>query len=87
MIKLQPSSIENLQGELATCNKVDDVDLSQLSRLVEHVPEDMTATVEAGMTLVDFQQHLAKGGQWLPLVRRMAGRRCVSGGRRASGEG
>ena len=67
MIKLQPSSIENLQGELATCNKVDDVDLSQLSRLVEHVPEDMTATVEAGMTLVDFQQHLAKGGQWLPL--------------------
>ena len=67
MIKLQPSSIENLQGELATCNKVVDVDLSQLSRLVEHVPEDMTATVEAGMTLVDFQQHLAKGGQWLPL--------------------
>ena len=67
MIKLQPSSIENLQGELATCNKVVDVDLSQLSRLAEHVPEDMTATVEAGMTLVDFQQHLAKGGQWLPL--------------------
>lgn len=67
MSKLQPSSIENLQGELATCNNVDDVDLSQLSRLVEHVPEDMTATVEAGMTLVDFQQHLAKGGQWLPL--------------------
>ena len=60
MSKLQPSSIENLQGELATCNNVDDVDLSQLSRLVEHVPEDMTATVEAGMTLVDFQQHLAK---------------------------
>ena len=51
MSKLQPSSIENLQGELATCNNVDDVDLSQLSRLVEHVPEDMTATVEAGMTL------------------------------------
>ena len=67
MSKLQPSSIENLQGELATYNNVDDVDLSQLSRLVEHVPEDMTATVEAGMTLVDFQQHLAKGGQWLPL--------------------
>jgi len=67
MSKLRPLNIENLQGELATCNKVDDVDLSQLSRLVEHVPEDMTATVEAGMTLVDFQQHLAKGGQWLPL--------------------
>lgn len=67
MSKLQPSSIENLQDELATCNNVDDVDLSQLSRLVEHVPEDMTATVEAGMTLVDFQQHLAKAGQWLPL--------------------
>lgn len=67
MSKLRPLNIENLQGELATCNKVDDVDLSQLSRLVEHVPEDMTATVETGMTLVDFQQHLAKGGQWLPL--------------------
>ena len=67
MSKLRPLNIENLQGELATCNKVDDVDLSQLSRLVEHVPEDMTATVEAGKTLADFQQHLAKGGQWLPL--------------------
>ena len=32
-----------------------------------HVPEDMTATVEAGMTLGDLQAALAKARQWLPL--------------------
>ncbi len=38
-----------------------------LARLVEHEPGDMTATVEAGMTLADFQAALGKAGQWLAL--------------------
>ena len=32
-----------------------------------HVPEDMTVTVEASVTLADLQAALAKGRQWLPL--------------------
>jgi len=38
-----------------------------LARLVEHEPGDMTATAEAGMTLVDFQAALGRAGQWLAL--------------------
>jgi len=34
---------------------------------VVHVPEDMTATVAASVTLADFQAALAKARQWLPL--------------------
>src|ERR1041384_1064527 len=34
---------------------------------VAHVPEDMTATVSADVTLEDLQTALARAGQWLPL--------------------
>jgi len=64
---LHPSSVENLQAEMAGCAKLDGVNMSEVSCLLEHVPEDMTATVEAGMTLAIFQEHLTKGGQWLPV--------------------
>ena len=37
------------------------------NRILEHTPEDMTVTVEAGATLAALQLHLAKRGQWLPL--------------------
>ncbi len=43
------------------------LDMRGLDRLVEHEPGDMTATVEAGMRLVDFQAALSKAGQWLAL--------------------
>ena len=39
----------------------------RFSALIAHEPEDMVATVQAGMTLGDFQETLAKNGQWLPL--------------------
>jgi FAD/FMN-containing dehydrogenase len=42
-------------------------DLAALNRVVEHAPEDMTVTVEAGMTLAGLQAVLAKGGQCLPI--------------------
>jgi glycolate oxidase FAD binding subunit len=37
------------------------------NRVLEHTPEDMTVTVEAGVTLAALQQRLAESGQWLPL--------------------
>ena len=43
------------------------VDLEAMSRVVEHTPEDMTVTVEAGLTLANLQQALSKHRQWLPL--------------------
>ena len=39
----------------------------QMKRLLKHEPADLVATVEAGMTLHDFQNHLAQAGQWLPI--------------------
>jgi glycolate oxidase FAD binding subunit len=41
--------------------------LTRLNRIVEYTPEDMTVTVEAGLTLVELQQHLAQHGQFLPV--------------------
>ncbi len=47
--------------------KVSGYDLSRVAALVHHTPEDMTATVEAGMTLSTFQDSLRSRGQWLPI--------------------
>lgn len=47
--------------------KVERVELNTISELVEYHPEDMTATVEAGMLLADFQKTLRTKGQWLPI--------------------
>ena len=43
------------------------IDLSGLNRIVEHTPEDMTVTVEAGLTLAALQAALGRHGQWLPI--------------------
>ncbi len=40
---------------------------ARLNQLVEHAPHDMTATVQAGLTLNDFQTKLAGTQQWLAL--------------------
>ncbi len=37
------------------------------NQILEHTPEDMTVTVEAGMTLGILQGELARHRQWLPL--------------------
>lgn len=42
-------------------------DLQRLDRVLEHTPEDMTVTVEAGCRLDTLQAQLAQRGQWLPL--------------------
>ncbi len=41
--------------------------LRRMSRLVEHEPGDLTATVEAGMTVAELQGALRTRGQWLSL--------------------
>jgi FAD/FMN-containing dehydrogenase len=70
-VLLTPSNLEELSRALAEASQrraaITRVDLSHLSALVEHQPEDMTATVQAGMRLEDFQERLRKHGQWLPL--------------------
>jgi FAD/FMN-containing dehydrogenase len=47
--------------------RVTGFDLAALDRMLQHTPEDMTATVEAGLTLERFQERLAEHGQWLPI--------------------
>ena len=41
--------------------------LRRLARVVEHEPGDLTATVEAGLTLAGLQDTLQARGQWLSL--------------------
>jgi glycolate oxidase subunit GlcD len=43
------------------------VSTRNMKRLLKHEPADLVATAEAGMTLRDFQNHLAPAGQWLPI--------------------
>ena len=53
--------------------------LSRLGRLLDHEPGDLTATVEAGMTIEAFQTALASRGQWLSLDPADASRATVGG--------
>jgi glycolate oxidase FAD binding subunit len=43
------------------------VDLTQLNRITEYVPGDLTIHVEAGVTLAELQRTLALNNQFLPL--------------------
>jgi glycolate oxidase FAD binding subunit len=43
------------------------LDTANLNSIVEYVPEDLTITVEAGMTLATLQFTLAEHGQYLPI--------------------
>ena len=40
---------------------------ARLNQIIEHVPHDLTVTVEAGLPLVTLQEALAKANQWLAL--------------------
>lgn len=68
---LKPGSISELQAALTACAErkewVEAVDLSALCRVAEHFPEDMTATVEAGLTVAALQEVVGLKGQWLPV--------------------
>ena len=63
----KPGSIPELQKLLPQSQRVVDVSLEAIAEFIEHVPEDMTATVQSGMCLAVFQKRLAASGQWLPV--------------------
>src|SRR5262245_22998193 len=68
---VEPENLQDLCAALAAAHaqnaKFLALDLRRLNRIVEHTPQDMTATVEAGMTLADLQASLRQSGQWLPV--------------------
>lgn len=68
---MQPATIQDLQKSLASASAerkpVASVDLSALNQILEYHPEDMTVTVEAGVTLGKLQETLNERGQWLPI--------------------
>jgi glycolate oxidase FAD binding subunit len=55
------------------------VGLRRLARVVEHEPGDLTATVEAGITLEALQAALGGRDQWLPLDPPMPGAATLGG--------
>ena len=55
------------------------LDMRAFNQLVDYQPADMTATVEAGLTLSSMQQHLARGGEFVPLESAQAERSTVGG--------
>ncbi len=61
-------------------NRVDLVlDLSRCARILDYQPADLTATVEAGVTLQGLQQELAQGGEFLPVEAPLAERATIGG--------
>ena len=55
------------------------MDLSRLNRVIDYQPGDMTATVEAGITLDALQRELAAARQFVPLESPIPGRATVGG--------
>ncbi len=68
---LSGKTVEEISRRLAAAHsagtKIEGYDLQSLDQIPEHVPEDMTVTVEAGVTLEALQKSLAKQQQWLPI--------------------
>src|SRR5882724_95326 len=68
---LRPSTAEQLAQALSAAfaknEKVEGVNRGSLNRILQHTPEDMTVTVEAGVTLAALQTELQRHRQWLPL--------------------
>ena len=55
------------------------IDLSRLNRVLDYQPGDMTATVEAGITLDALQRELATARQFVPLESPLTVRATVGG--------
>src|SRR2546421_574476 len=51
----------------------------RLNRVIDYQPDDMTVTVEAGLTLAELQETLGRRRQFLPLDPPLAGRATVGG--------
>jgi FAD/FMN-containing dehydrogenase len=70
-MKLCPADLEDLKRQLAELReaggRVEGVDLRAMDRVLAHEPEDMTITVEAGITVKRLQEQAARSRQWLPM--------------------
>ena len=70
-VVLRPASADELREQVVTAGRsrtrVTAVHLDALDRVLDFSPEDMTVTVETGLTVTALQQVLATAGQWLPL--------------------
>jgi FAD/FMN-containing dehydrogenase len=62
-----PSTIPDLAELIRRSPRVEAVDLSPFKRVVDYHPEDMTVTVETGMTWPELQASLGEHDQWLPI--------------------
>jgi glycolate oxidase FAD binding subunit len=66
-----PANVAELTKILAGVNsrkeKIESVNLTALNRVLEHTPEDMTVTVETGITLAELQKQVGKCRQWLAI--------------------
>jgi FAD/FMN-containing dehydrogenase len=70
-MRLVASDVKEVQVQLAELRRGDGrvagFDLARMNRVLAHQPEDMTVTVEAGLSLAGLQEHLGRAGQWLPV--------------------
>src|SRR5262245_38209475 len=65
VIVAAPTTLAQVIQHARLSAKVGAVDISALTAIVEHTPEDMTVTVQAGLNWLDFQDALAAKGQWI----------------------
>jgi glycolate oxidase FAD binding subunit len=66
-ITLAPLGAARTLGEIRRAPVILGVSLARMNRIVAYEPDDMTVTVEAGMTLGALNQRLGEHGQRLPL--------------------
>jgi glycolate oxidase FAD binding subunit len=59
--------VEALSAAARSGERIASFDLRGMARVLEYTPEDMTVSVEAGITLADLQRGLAERAQWLPI--------------------
>jgi FAD/FMN-containing dehydrogenase len=68
---LAGSNVEEVRSALVSVSTKREVvsgfDLRAMQRVLEYTPEDMTVSVEAGITLAQLQRCLAEHKQWLPI--------------------
>ena len=55
------------------------LDMGAFNRVLDYQPADLTATVEAGITLGELQRELAAGGKFLPIEAPMADTATIGG--------
>jgi len=74
---LTASSVPDVTAALVSASardeKISALDLRAMREVLEYTPEDMTVSVEAGVTLAQLQARLAEHNQWLPIDPPSAG--------------